>query len=148
MQKTERKYPLDLAFRILLGLFGCSLLALIYLFQRINFATYVVPSLTTDSYWPFIVNKVGRLVLNDLACMVLVFALFRKKQYLQVAFYLFLVELFILMPIYLSLKLSLEGPSEISSPLLSQFHRLIVNPTLMILLIIGFFYQRMQEQKQ
>jgi len=50
-------------------------------------------------------------------------------------------EFFILLPIYFIMKLSLEGDSEISSPLLSQLHRMIVNPLLMIILILGLVYQ-------
>ncbi len=63
---------------------------------------------------------------------------------MKVAFLLFLVELFIILPLYFWIKLSTEGDSELSSPLLSQIHRLIINPTLMILLIVSFLYQKRQ----
>src|SRR5690606_25073246 len=103
-------------------------------------------SLIATSPWQpnvvFIVNRTVRLILNDLACMLLIFAIFQKRQYLVVAFYVFLFELLILLPVYFTVKLSLEGDSEISSPLLSFIHRLIVNPMLMVVLIGGFFYQR------
>ena len=90
----------------------------------------------------FIINKTVRLVVNDLACMLLIFAVFQRKSYLLVAFYVFIFELLILLPVYFAVKLSLEGDSEISSPLLSFVHRLIVNPMLMFVLIAGFVYQR------
>ena len=80
-----------------------------------------------------------------MACFLLIYALFRHKSYLRVAFVVFLFEILILLPFYFSIKLYLEGDSEISSPLLSHLHRLIINPTLMILLIVGFFYQRLVE---
>ena len=95
----------------------------------------------------FILNKTARLILNDLVCMFLIYVLFQNKIYLQAAFYLFLIELFIILPIYFIVKLNLEGDSELSSPLLSQIHRLIVNPLLMFLLILGFVYQRLKREK-
>lgn len=61
---------------------------------------------------------------------------------MRVGFYVFLFELLILLPLYFTIKLTVEGTSEISSPLLSQIHRMIINPMLMILTIIAFFYQR------
>jgi exosortase F-associated protein len=74
--------------------------------------------------------------------MLLIFAIFRRKSYLLIALYVFVFELFILLPAYFAIKLSLEGDTEISSPLLSFVHRLIVNPMLMLVLMAGFFYQR------
>ena len=80
--------------------------------------------------------------MNDFACLLLIYVFFEDKKYLKMGFWVFLIELLVILPIYLVLKLSLEGTSEISSPLLSQIHRLIVNPTLMILLMLGFVYQK------
>jgi exosortase F-associated protein len=96
----------------------------------------------------FIANRTVRFMLNDVACLLLITAIFNSKKYLALSFWVFLTELFILLPIYFLLKLSLEGDSEISSPLLSQLHRMIVNPLLMIVLIMGFFYQdHIQKQR-
>jgi exosortase F-associated protein len=113
-----------------------------YLFQRTNWVALFLPSADFHPYVVFILNKTCRLVVNDLACFLLIFALFQDKRYLKLAWWLFLFELLILLPVYFIIKLTLEGDSEISSPLLSQVHRLIVNPMLMILLMLGFFYQR------
>ncbi len=135
-------------------LIALSLLALltIYLFQRFNFAgafNEVLPSsieiLNTNTI--FIVGKTTRLVLNDAACMLLIYALFQSKAYLRASFYLFLAELLVMLPVYFIVKLNLEGDSELSSPLLSQIHRLIVNPLLMFLLMMGFIYQRIKQEK-
>lgn len=122
-------------------------LVLVFVFQRFNYAVALTSFLTeglqiTQPNTIFIINKTIRLVLNDMACMVLIYAWFKERKYLTVSFYLFLVEVFLLLPIYFIVKLSLEGDSEISSPLLSQIHRLIVNPLLMFLLMVGFVYQR------
>lgn len=118
---------------------GLFILTVVYIFQRINLADML------GGFHPnvsFIINRTARLILNDLACFLIIFAIFRESKYLKIAFWVFLAELLIILPVYFAIKLSLEGDSEISSPLLSQVHRLVVNPMLMILLIAGFFYQR------
>ncbi len=124
-------------------------LVLVFVFQRFNYAIALTSFLPeglqiTQPNTIFIINKTIRLVLNDVACMVLIYAWFKERKYLTLSFYLFLVEVFLLLPIYFIVKLSLEGDSEISSPLLSQIHRLIVNPLLMFLLMAGFIYQRVR----
>lgn len=127
-------------------------LVAVYLFQQINFLQFVVNSLgITSAVHPnvtFVFNKTTRLILNDLACFGLILAIFQEKKYLRVAFYVFLFEVLVLLPAYFIIKLSLEGDSEISSPLLSQIHRIIINPTLMILLMIGFFYQKVIQKRK
>ncbi len=135
---------------VLIGV-ALLILVLVFVFQRFNYA------MVLTSFWPltcqvenqnaiFIINRTIRLVLNDIACMVLIFVWFKQRKYLTLAFYLFLIELFILLPLYLIIKLNLEGDSELSSPLLSQIHRLIVNPLLMFLLMMGFVYQRIRSK--
>lgn len=132
-------------------LIGGALLVLIlvFVFQRFNYAVALTSFLpegfrASQPHTVFIVNKTIRLVLNDVACMVLIYAWFKERKYLIISFYLFLAEVFLLLPIYFFVKLTLEGDSEISSPLLSQIHRLIVNPLLMFLLMVGFIYQRVR----
>lgn len=93
-------------------------------------------------YTIFIFNKSVRYLLNDNLSILLIYALFYKKSYVIAGFYLELLGLLILLPLYFTLKLTYEGDTEISSPLFSFFHRLIINPTLMILLIVGLFYQQ------
>lgn len=120
-------------------LFGLAVLVMAYVFQRINLAGFV------GQFHPnviFALNRTFRLIINDLACFLVIFTLFRERKYIRMAFWVFLIEILVILPSYLVLKLTLEGDSEISSPLLSQIHRLVVNPMLMILLIGGFLYQR------
>jgi len=74
--------------------------------------------------------------------MGLIYGLFQNRAYLKLAFYLFLVELLLILPGYFTIKLYLEGPSEISSPLLSPVHRMIINPLLMVLLVMALYYQQ------
>src|SRR4051812_44327799 len=114
-----------------------SLLAITYLFQQTDFSVF----LGVGSNSKFVINKLIRFLVNDFACLMLIAAIFRNQQYVRFGFRIFLIELFLLLPLYFVLKLSWEGNSEISSPLLSQMHRMIVNPLLMIVLILGFLYQ-------
>jgi len=137
--------------RISFAVTGILILGFIYLFQRVNFLQGVCDLLKIQSanlhpYWFFIVNKTFRLIVNDLACFMIIFALFQERKHLKIAWYFFLFEILVLLPVYFILKLNLEGDSEISSPLLSQIHRMIVNPMLMILLMVGFFYQKLKQR--
>lgn len=124
--------------RWLLGVGAVGLMALLYIFQR-NWL-WLAPS--DIQYLPFILNRFGRLFLNDTLCIILFLAIFNSKKELALASIVFLVELLIVLPFYLVLKLTMEGDSEISSPLLSFIHRLIVNPLLMMILLGGLLYQK------
>jgi len=133
--------------RYALMMIAVVILLLVYVFQQISYAgilnTILPESLSINhTYIVFIVNRTIRLILNDGACMLLIWSLFGEMKYLTAAFGVFLIELVIILPIYFVVKLNLEGASEISSPLLSQIHRIIVNPLLMVILIIAFYYQK------
>lgn len=122
---------------------GLGLLVAVYIFQRLNIIGpegFFFPEAGANAV--FVANRAVRLILNDFACFLLIYAIFKEYKYVRLAFLVFLVEFFLILPLYLLLKLSLEGDSEISTPLLSLIHRLIVNPTLMFLLIAGFVYQK------
>ncbi len=100
-----------------------------------------------DSNGPFILSRGLRLVANDLICVALFVAVFNRAGEVKLASAIFLLELIILLPLYLFLKLRCEGTSEISTPLLSFFHRLIVNPLLMLILLAGLMVQRFQRTR-
>nr|WP_262899620.1 exosortase F system-associated protein [Chryseosolibacter histidini] len=91
----------------------------------------------------FSINRLARIFLNDIFMLLVLYALFADTRILKLALWVQVIDLLVLLPLYLVVKLSLEGDSEISSPFLSQFHRLIVNPTLMILIIPAVYYQRL-----
>jgi exosortase F-associated protein len=135
------------------ALISLLILLLVYVFQQVSYAgilNMIFPEQPAikHPYTFFIVNRTIRLILNDGACMLLIWSLFREMKYLTAAFIVFLIELFIILPVYFVVKLNLEGASEISSPLLSQIHRIIVNPLLMIILIMGFYYQQVTKDKR
>ncbi len=124
---------------------GICLLAALYVFQRVNYALILFTAIgITDANENliFILNKTIRLVTNDVVCMIMIFSVFKEKAYRQLITVVFLVEVALVLPIYLLLKLTIEGTSEISTPLLSFIHRLVVNPTLMILTGIALAYQK------
>jgi len=142
----EKTVALSRQANIALAILALAMLISLFLFQRVNFLDSILTLLGQKVTLPpnvyFVFNKTARMVGNDLACMMLILVFFKERKYIAVAWYVFLAELLILLPLYFLIKLSLEGSSELSSPLLSQFHRLIVNPILMILLMTGFLYQR------
>ncbi len=128
--------------RWVLGFFAISLMALLYVFQRKLLWFQEFTQINQAQYLPFILNRLMRLLLNDSLCLVLFLAIFNGTKEIKLASLLFAIELLIVLPLYFILKLTLEGDSEISSPLLSFIHRLIVNPLLMIILMSGLLYQK------
>ena len=120
-------------------------LALAYLFQNLDLLT-VVCQCQFHPYTHFAARKVFRVVLNDTFMLLIIHAWFFDRKITTIAWYVQIVDMFILLPVYLLIKLQVEEDSEISSPLLSQFHRLIVNPTLMVLIIPAVYYQRLTQR--
>lgn len=121
------------AMRIVLFIIAVGGLVIIYLFQNYNYA-----SLFLINSWPvnFVINKTIRFLLNDLLAILLIFALFNKKDYLIISVIVqFFGVLFILIP-YLYIKLNY--PSHIGV-FVSFLHRLVINPVLLILLIPAFY---------
>jgi exosortase F-associated protein len=122
-------------------------LSFVYVFQKTDYYSIFFGSIH-QSKATFIFNKSFRLIVNDLLCLLLVYALFHDRKYIKLASLVLVVELFVIMPFYFWIKLKIEGSSEISSPLLSQIHRLIVNPLLMGILILGLYYQKYWAQSK
>jgi exosortase F-associated protein len=133
--------------RYLCGAVAVVGLAAVYLFQYTDFL-YLISGKNFSAEYHFIVNRLTRILVNDTCMLILIYALFMDRQILKLTVAIELIDVLVLFPIYLSLKLPSEGVAEISSPLLSQFHRLIVNPTLMILLIPAIYYQRITRIKE
>ena len=128
-----------------LALLAILMLVLMYMLQRTNYCIIIyttvgleLPSTNTQ----FIFNRTLRFLINDLSVILLIYAIFESRGLVKIAFLVQLFGLLVVLPFYFYFKLMLEGPSEISSPLLSFVHRIIVNPILMLLLIPAFYYQR------
>jgi exosortase F-associated protein len=122
-------------------------LAVVFLFQHTD-PISLFCDCPVHPFTHFAVRKFVRVLLNDMFMLLLIHAWFYDKDVTRLAFYVQLIDTFLLLPVYLLIKLSVEGDSEISSPLLSQFHRLIVNPTLMLLIIPAVYYQRLTRPKE
>lgn len=135
--------------RIILLTVCFLLLSLIYIGQRFNYLEYFTSFFgehTYHDYTYFIFNKSFRFLLNDSIMVLVIWLIFKQKSYIKLALLVEGFGLFVMLPLYFSLKLNLEGTAEISSPLLSFIHRLIINPTLMILLIPALYYQDHQNK--
>jgi exosortase F-associated protein len=127
--------------RVATGLIGVTGLALVFILQQTDVLGLLMHR-QLDAEAHFSANRLARIFFNDAFMLMVLYALFRDAKILKLALWIQLIDLFILFPVYLLVKLSLEGDAEISSPFLSQFHRLIVNPTLMILVIPAVYYQK------
>lgn len=138
MNKPESKFINRLL--ILIALAG---IALTFLFQDLFFLNEWSISDVTR----FVLRKTMRVFLNDCFMLLLIFAWFRDRNVTRLAVIIQLVDGLILLPLYFVFKISLEGTSELSSPLLSQFHRLIINPALMILLIPAVYFQKLSKSE-
>jgi len=136
-------------FRRLLIFLSLVCLMSIFVFQQMDYLSLLAGerfSIDSPSL-AFIINRTVRLILNDTFCIILVANIFQRQEYVRVAGWIFAVELLLLLPAYLWIKLSLEGPTEISSPLLQPIHRMIVNPLLMVILIAAFYYQQWNSKR-
>jgi len=138
--KRIRQHPVQGVY-LLLAIAG---LACVYIFQRKE-VLGALCQCQINSESSFILMKTLRVVLNDLFMLLIIHFWFNNSSITRLAFWIQLIDMFVLLPLYLLLKLQLEGDSEISSPLLSQFHRLIVNPTLMILIFPAVYFQRLKK---
>jgi exosortase F-associated protein len=131
----------EIVTRVAIGSLAMLGLTLVFIFQHTDFL-YLFSGSSFKPEAHFIVNRTVRIFLNDTFMLLLLYMLFLDKNILKLALGIQGIDLLILFPLYLAFKLPAEGAAEISSPLLSQFHRLIVNPTLMILLIPAIYYQK------
>ena len=123
--------------RWIAGLAGVSGLAFVFLFQNVNVAASLLNDVQPIKL--FLINRSIRFFLNDLFAILLIYALFPYRQYIVFALWTQLIgTVFILVP-YFVLKLNFPT---YNGPLLSFLHRLILNPTLILLLIPAFYYQR------
>ena len=136
---------LSLRQRITFGLIAVLVLILMYLIQRFNYCALIFSAfsfeLPSDNI-QFIINRSFRFIINDFSVILLIYVLFESRSLIRIAFALQLFEMLIILPLYFIFKIHLEGASEISSPLLSFVHRIVVNPILMLLLIPAFYYQQ------
>jgi exosortase F-associated protein len=132
--------------RVVLVLISLVGLAVVFLFQHASWLQGWISQQQNPNLF-FAVQRILRVLLNDGLMTLMLVGWFASRNVFKMALIVQAIDLFILLPIYLAIKLSIEGNTEISSPLLSQFHRLIVNPTLLILLIPAVYFQRFSNKE-
>jgi exosortase F-associated protein len=122
--------------RIFIGAFCALALVVIFVFQKIDLAEEIG---ITSKVANFTFNRIIRFFLNDIFAIGLIYAIFNDVKYVIFAFWVQLFGVvFILIP-YLILKAYFNS---YNGPFLSFLHRLIINPTLILLLIPAFYYQQ------
>jgi exosortase F-associated protein len=129
--------------RIVLGILSVAGLVVVFLFQRINLAAAL--HVSDVHIHQFIINRSIRFLLNDFLTIGLIYALFGEKKYVMFAFWVQGIGIvFFLIPYFI---LKIQYPAY-NGPLLSFLHRLILNPTLLLLLIPAFYYQKKISSKE
>ncbi|MBT1709605.1 exosortase F system-associated protein [Fulvivirgaceae bacterium PWU5] len=127
----------DLTARWLIGVVCGAGLVLVFLFQRLDVAGAL--QLATVPVHKFLINRTVRFLLNDLLAIGLLYALFYERKYVVFALWTQLAGTALFLVPYFVLKLYFPS---YNGPLISYLHRLILNPTLLLLLIPAFYYQR------
>ncbi len=122
--------------QVVAGILAVAGLLTVYLFQRQNLAQLMGVSSGINQ---FLVNRTIRFLLNDIFTIALIYTLFRERKYVVFAIWVQLTgTVFLLIPYFI---LKVQFPSY-NGPLISFLHRLILNPTLLMLLIPAFYFQR------
>lgn len=123
-------------FRIVVGVFSVAGLVLVFLFQRQDVAILLG---VEENVWRFIINRSIRFIINDVMAILLIYSLFYERKYVLFAVWVQIFGMvFVLIP-YFFIKFNFPG---YNGPLISFLHRLVLNPTLLLLLIPAFYYQK------
>jgi exosortase F-associated protein len=122
--------------RYIIGIGSAVGLTVIFLFQGIDAASLFNISGGTSK---FIFNRTIRFLLNDAFAISLIYALFGKQKYVIFSIWVQLFGVVMFLVPYFILKIQFP---KYNGPLISYLHRLILNPTILLLLIPAFYYQR------
>lgn len=123
--------------RIVIGVLSVCGLVAVFLFQRVDIASGI--GLKDPFIVRFIVNRTIRFLLNDMFAIGLIYALFVERKYVIFSLYVQAAGVILFLIPYFILKVYWPA---YNGPLISFLHRLILNPTLLILLIPAFYYQK------
>lgn len=127
----------QLVIRIGAGVIASMGLVVIFVFQQLNIAA--MAGLTDVPAHQFVINRLIRFIVNDAFALLLIFSIFSERKYLVFAMWVQLTGMVVFLFPYLIVKLYYPG---YNGPLISFVHRLIVNPTLLLLLIPAFMLQK------
>jgi exosortase F-associated protein len=130
----------NLLIRVVIGSLSLLGLVAIFIFQGMDVAA--IFGSDASRITRFILNRTLRFLLNDLCAIGLIFALFAERKYIIFSLWVQLAGVFLFLIPYFILKLNFPS---YNGPLISYLHRLILNPTLLLLLIPAFYYQKRSE---
>ena len=128
--------------RWLIAILSVAGLLMVYLFQKGDMAG--IFNIEVPVY-KFMFNRTIRFLLNDFFMIGLIYALFREKKYVVFALWVQLAGVILFLIPYFCLKIYFPS---YNGPLISYLHRLILNPTLLLLLIPAFYFQRFNQRQQ
>lgn len=123
--------------RVIIGVLSVTGLVAVFLFQRIDVATMLgsgEPAINR-----FLINRSIRFLMNDAFAIGLIYALFEQRKYVIFSLYVQVAGVVLFLIPYFILKIYLPT---YNGPMISFLHRLVLNPTLLMLLIPAFYYQK------
>lgn len=124
------------SFRLLLITFSLFGLGIIFIGQHFDYSAILFSEMSSE--WRFIFNRSIRFLLNDNLTLLLIYALFYERKYVKFGLAVELFGfLFLLIPYFI-----LRYEFAINYMYISFIHRLIINPTLMLLLIPAIYIQQ------
>ncbi|MEJ1238131.1 exosortase F system-associated protein [Chryseolinea sp. T2] len=123
--------------RVVIGILCCVGLLLVFLFQRVDLAGSM--GFGDIGIGRFIINRTIRFLINDAFAIGLIYALFSTRKYVLFAIYVQLFGVIAFLIPYFVLKVYFPS---YNGPYINFLHRLILNPTLLLLLIPAFYYQK------
>ena len=123
--------------RVVIGILCCLGLLLVFLFQRFDVAATL--GIGNIGIGRFIINRTIRFLINDALAIGLIYALFATRKYVLFAIYVQVFGVFAFLLPYFILKIYFPS---YNGPYINFLHRLILNPTLLLLLIPAFYYQK------
>lgn len=122
--------------RLILIFISLLCLGIIFIGQNFDYSSLFFQD--TSPKWHFIVNRLVRFLLNDNLMLLLIYALFYERKYVKFGLAVELFGFFFLLIPYFVLRYEFS----INPMYISFIHRLIINPTLMLLLIPAIYIQR------
>lgn len=125
------------ATRFVLGAAAIAGLLIFFLRQRFDFAGMLFN--VDNQLIRFLINRTIRFFINDAFAVLLIYALFGERKYVVFALWVQIVGVIFLLIPYFILKVNFPS---YNGPLINFLHRIILNPTLVLLLIPAFYYQQ------
>jgi len=124
--------------RVFLIFISLTGLGIVFIAQRFDYSLLILDNLSAQNQ--FIINRVIRFLLNDNLVLLLIYAIFYDRKYVKFGLAVEAFGFFFLLIPYFILRFN----TPIDHMYISFIHRLIINPTLMVLLIPAIYIQRIK----